>query len=181
MDFWCFFVSKTVIEWKYGFLAFGGRNTNFRLQTEWLRLNDQYFIRKEFTYIESWFYNFLCFFAPKTVFLRWGGVGHQNFLAQKNRFFSFFQKCHLITFYQWIWLGNVFWGLLGRVSNNFQAAMMLLSAHVKIWIFQKNAIFAFFSDFLMLVVLDAKRHKNVWKCEFFQKHVLCSSMMLPDT
>ena len=75
----------------------------------------------------------------------------------------------------------MFWVLLGRVSDNFRVSMMILSPHVKIRNFQKNAIFAIFSIFLMLVVLDAKKLKNVEKIENFQKHVLYTPKMLPDT
>ena len=92
LDFWCFFVSKTVIEWKCAFLGFGGRNTKFKLQTEWVRLNDQYFIGKEFTCMESWFYIILCFFAPKTVIFGLADVGHQNFLGRKIDFFRFLKN-----------------------------------------------------------------------------------------
>ena len=38
--------------------------------------------------------------------------------------------------------------------------------------FSKNAIFYDFSNFLMLVVLDAKRHENVSKDEIFQMCLL---------
>ena len=170
MDFWCFFVSKTVIQWKYGFFAFGGRNTNFRLQTEWLRLNDQYFIRKEFTYIESWFYNFLCFFAPKTVFLRWGGVGHQIFWIKKSIFFDFSEMSfnHFLSM-------NMAWkcvlGTLGASFEQFWIAYDGIISPCKNLKFSKHPIFLRFFGFFDVCRFGRKKaQKYIKMWIFFQKH-----------
>ena len=92
-----------------------------------------------------------------------------KFFGSKNRFFWIFQKCHLITFYQWIWLGNVFWGLLGRVSNNFQVSMMVLSAHVKFWNFQKKCDFRDFFGFFDVGRFGRKKAQKCGKMWNFAK------------
>ena len=47
--------------------------------------------------------------------------------------------------------------------------------------FSKNAIFAIFWEFLVLVVLDSKRHKKCQKMKIFQIHVLYNPTMLSNT
>ena len=94
----------------------------------------------------------------------WVGVcWSPKFFGSKNRFFSIFQKCLLITFYPWIWPGNVFWRLWGRVSDNFQVAMVVLSPHAKIWNFQKMR-FLWFSGFF-----DAGRFARKKAQKFIKK------------
>ena len=100
------------------------------------------------------------------------GVGRcwsPKFWGSKNRFFSIFRKCLLITFYPWIWPGNVFWRLWGRVFDNFQVAMVVLWAHAKIWNFQKIPFLRFFRIFWCWSFLTQKGTKMYKKVKFFKK------------
>ena len=136
-----------------------------------MRVIYQYFIGKGFTCIKSCFYNFLCFFAPKTVFSGLADIGHKNFGVEKSIFLDFWKvfSNHFLSM-NMAWkcvleaLGASFWQFLSCYGGIITPCKNLK--------FSKNAIFTNFSDFLMMVVLDAKRHKNVWKSEIFQKYVL---------
>ena len=97
-----------------------------------------------------------------------GGCWSPKFLGSKNRFFSIFQKCLLITFYPWIWPGNVFWRLWGRVSDNFQVAMVVLWPHAKIWNFQKIPFLRFFRIFWCWSFWTQKGTKMYKKVKFFK-------------
>ena len=99
----------------------------------------------------------------------WVGVcSSTKFFGSNNRFFSIFQKCLLITFYPWIWPGNVFWRLWGRVSDNFQVAMVVLSPHAKIWNFQKMRFLWYFRDFWCWSFWTQKGTKMYKKVNFFK-------------
>ena len=63
----------------------------------------------------------------------------------------------------------MFWRPWKPVSDNFQVAIVILSPFVKIQNFPKMRFLRFFWDFLMLVVLVAKKHKNCQKKWIFSK------------
>ena len=109
------------------------------------------------------------------------GYWWPKFWGSKNWFFSIFQKCLLKRSYRWILLNNVFWRLWGSLSDNFWMAKVISCPFVKIRIFPKNAIFAIFGIFWMLVVSVAKKHKNCQKYENFEKQALYIPKMLLDT
>ena len=111
-------------------------------------------------YIELRIYNFLCLFAPKTVIFGLADVGHQNFLGRKIDFFDFSKivSNHFLSM-------NMSWKCvleaLGASFWQFSSVYGCIITPCKNLNFSKNAIFMIFSDFSMLVVLDAKKHKNV--------------------
>ena len=132
-----------------------------------MRVIDQYFIGKEFTCIKSWFYNFLCFFASKTVFSGFGILVIKNFEVEKSIFFDFSKMSS-----KWILSMNMAWKcLLGTLKASFwqfSACYDDMISFCENSKFSKNAIFAIFWDFLMLVVVDSKRHKKYQKWNFFK-------------
>ena len=97
-----------------------------------------------------------------------GGYWSQKFWGSKNRFFWIFEKCFLITFYPWIWPGNVFCRLWGRVFDNFQVAMVVLWPHAKIWNFQKIQFLRFFRIFWCWSFWTQKGTKTYKKVKFFK-------------
>ena len=119
---------------------------------------------------------FCAFLHPKRYFRVWR-ILVTKILGGENRFFWTFEKCFPITFYPWIWPGNVFCRLWGRVFDNFQVAMVVLWPHAKIWNFQKMRLLRFFDAGRF----GLKRHQNVLKNEIFQRYVLWTPKMFPDT
>ena len=143
-------------------MGFWGRNTKFWLQGKRVRVIYQYFIGKGVICIKTWFYHFLCLFAPKTVFWGLGILVINNFWVEKSIFFDFSKmssKCFLSMNMAWKHvleaLKAIFWPFL-----NCYGHMISLWKNSN---FSKNAIFSIFWEFLKLVVLDAKKHKNYQK------------------
>ena len=108
-----------------------------------MRVIYQYFIGKGFTCIKSCFYNFLCFFAPKTVFSGFGILVIKNFEVEKSIFFDFSKMSS-----KWILLMNMAWKrLLGALKASFwhfSACYGDMASFCEISKFSKNAIFAIF-------------------------------------
>ena len=136
-----------------------------------MRVIYQYFIGKGFTCIKSCFYNFLCFFAPKTVFSGFGILVIKNFEVEKSIFFDFSKMSS-----KWILLMNMAWKrLLGALKASFWHFSVCygdMASFCEISKFSKNAIFAIFWEFLVLVVLDSKRHKKCQNMKIFEIDVL---------
>ena len=130
----------------------------------------------------------MCFFAPKTVFSGFGILVIKNFEVEKSIFFDFSKMSS-----KWILLMNMAWKrLLGALKASFwhfSACYGDMASFCEISKFSKNAIFATFWEFLVLVVLDSKRHKkcqkkkrNFFKFTFFttQRCFQIPRMMIYD-